>query len=88
MTDETYLVTGAMGCIGAWTLKHLTDRGARVIAADLATEPVRPRLLMDEAALDAVAWLRLDITDTDAVGRAVAENGVTRIIHLAGLQIP
>ena len=30
--SETYLVTGAMGCIGAWVVKHLVARGARVIA--------------------------------------------------------
>lgn len=88
MADETYLVTGAMGCIGAWALRHLTGRGARVIAADLSEDRARPRLVMDEAALGAVTWLRLDITDTAAVDRAVAENGATRIIHLAGLQIP
>lgn len=88
MTDETYLLTGCMGCIGAWALRHLTARGDRVIAADLDTTPTRPRLLMSDAALAGVDWLRLDVTDTDAVARAVAENGVTRIVHLAGLQIP
>ena len=86
--SETYLVTGAMGCIGAWVLKHLVDRGAKVIAGDLSTDPVRPRLIMSEEEITNVDWRVLDITDSGAVERLVAEAEVTRIIHLAGLQIP
>ena len=86
--SETYLVTGAMGCIGAWVVKHLVARGARVIASDLGTDPVRPRLIMGEDDLARVTWRVLDITDGAAVKAMVAEEGVTRIVHLAGLQIP
>ncbi len=85
---ETYLVTGAMGCIGAWVLKHLVDRGAKVVAGDLSTEPVRPRLIMSEDQIGAVDWRVLDITDGRAVETLVKDAGVSRIIHLAGLQIP
>ena len=86
--SETYLVTGAMGCIGAWVLKHLVDRGAKVVAGDLSTDPVRPRLIMGEDEIARVDWRVLDITDTEAVRRLVDAAGITRIIHLAGLQIP
>ncbi len=85
---ETYLVTGAMGCIGAWVLKHLVNRGATVIAGDLGTDPVRPRLIMSDDEIAGIDWRILDITQTEAVARLVAEAGVTRIIHLAGLQVP
>ncbi|MYA88084.1 MAG: NAD(P)-dependent oxidoreductase [Boseongicola sp. SB0662_bin_57] len=88
MQDEAYLVTGALGCIGAWVLKHLVERNAEVISADLSTDPVRPRLIMDECQIERVDWRILDVTDTEAVKALVAEAGVTRIIHLAGLQIP
>ena len=88
MQCETYLVTGALGCIGAWVLKHLVERNAKAIAADLNTDPVRPRLIMDDGQIGQVDWQVLDITDTEAVKALVAEAGVTRIIHLAGLQIP
>ena len=88
MSDETYLVTGSMGCIGAWVLKHLTERGVRVVATDLATNPLRPRLLMSEDQLATIDWQTLDVTDTDAVKSLVKAEGVTRIVHLAGLQIP
>ena len=88
MYDERFLVTGAAGCVGAWVLKHLTDEGASVLATDMSEDRARPTLLMSDAALDRVAWSRLDVTDTAAVLRAVAETGITRIIHLAGLQVP
>ncbi len=88
MSDDVYLVTGSMGCIGAWVLKHLTGRGEKVVATDLATDPVRPRLLMTEEQLAGIDWQTLDVTDTEAVKRLVDSEGVTRIVHLAGLQIP
>ncbi len=88
MPDDTYLVTGALGCIGAWVLRHLVERNARVVSADLSTDPVRPRLIMEDRQIGQIDWRVLDITDTEAVRALVAEAGVTRIIHLAGLQIP
>ena len=33
--SQRFLVTGALGCIGAWTLRHLVRSGVDVIAADL-----------------------------------------------------
>lgn len=86
--NEKYLVTGALGCIGAWVLKHLIERGDTVIAGDLSTDPVRPRLIMSDAQIAQVDWRILDITDKSAIQALVDETGVTRIIHLAGLQIP
>ncbi len=86
--DKTYLVTGAMGCLGAWVLYHLVEAGARAVATDLSPDPVRPRLVMGESRLGQVTWDRLDVTDTEAVNATVANHGVTHIIHLAGMQIP
>ena len=88
MTRETYLVTGALGCIGSWVLKQLVAEGARVVAGDLGSDPVRPRLIMSENDLAKIDWQVLDITDLDAVKTLVAGQGITKIIHLAGLQIP
>ena len=41
---ERFLVTGALGCIGAWTVRELVREGAPVVAFDLGTEhaPARP----------------------------------------------
>lgn len=88
MSEKTYLLTGAMGCIGAWVLRSLVDRGDKVIATDLSTDPVRPRLLLSEDEIAGIDWRQLDVTDTKAVADMVGEGGVTHIIHLAGLQIP
>ena len=34
MTDERFLVTGALGCIGAWTCGVLAEEGASVVILD------------------------------------------------------
>jgi len=88
MTQETFLVTGAMGCIGSWVLRNLVRDGATVIASDLATDPVRPRQVLSEADLAQVQFIKLDVTDLAAVRGAVEMHGVTHIVHLAGLQVP
>ncbi len=88
MTGETFMLTGAMGCIGAWTIRNLVREGATVVATDLATDPARPRLLMSEDELARVKFVKLDVTDLKAVRAVVEDNGVTHIIHLAGLQVP
>jgi len=88
MSNETFLVTGAMGCIGAWVLRNLANEDVTIVAADLATDPVRPRLLMSPAELERITFVQLDITDPTAVQRMVEQYQVTHIIHLAALQVP
>ncbi len=88
MKDEVVLVTGSMGCIGAWVLRHLVDQGSKFVATDLGDDPVRPRLLLSEDEIAGINWQKLDVTDTAAVNNTVEKFGVTHIIHLAGLQIP
>jgi nucleoside-diphosphate-sugar epimerase len=88
MSNERFLVTGAMGCIGAWALRNLVREGATAIAGDLATEPVRPRQVLSADELAQVQFVKLDVTDLNRVRSVVEENGVTHIVHLAGLQVP
>jgi nucleoside-diphosphate-sugar epimerase len=86
---EKFMITGSMGCIGAWVLRNLVDEGVDVVAADLSTDPVRPGLLLsDEELEEKITWAQLDVTDLDAVRSLVDEHGITHIVHLAGLQIP
>lgn len=88
MSNETFMITGAMGCIGAWVLRNLVDENVRVIATDLATNPVRPGLLLSGDELAQVTFTQLDVTNLSAVRKVVEENGITHIVHLAGLQVP
>ena len=43
---------------------------------------------MGPDALDRLTLVRGDITDSDAIDRAIGEHGVTHVIHLAALQVP
>lgn len=88
-TDERFLVTGALGCIGAWTVKRLVDEGVPVWTYDLPTgEPHRLRLIVGDEALERVHQVGGDITDEDTFARVVADNGITHVVHLAALQVP
>jgi UDP-glucuronate 4-epimerase len=85
--SEHFLVTGAMGFIGAWVVRNLVREGVRVTAFDMATDPRRLRLLMSSDELARARFVTGDITDTETVTRIIAD-GVTHIIHLAALQVP
>jgi len=88
-TDERFLVTGALGCIGAWTVKRLVDEVVPVWTYDLPSgEAHRMRLIVGDEALGQVRQVAGDITDEAAFERVVAENGITHVVHLAALQVP
>jgi UDP-glucuronate 4-epimerase len=88
MTAERFLVTGALGCIGSWTVKRLVDEGVPVTTYDLPGDPYRMRLIMDDAAIDRVNFVQGDITDETRFEEVVRDNAITHIIHLAALQVP
>ena len=85
---ETFLITGAMGCLGAWTIKNLLDQGRKAVAFDLSTDPYRLKLLMSDDQVASVPIVKGDITEFSQVERVIADNGVTHVIHLAALQVP
>ena len=85
---ERTLVTGALGCIGAWTIKALLDRGEDPVGFDLAGDPRRLRLILDDGELARVTLVGGDVTDAEAVGRTLDEHEVTHVVHLAALQGP
>jgi nucleoside-diphosphate-sugar epimerase len=78
----SFLVTGAYGCIGAWTVAELVADGHDVVSFDLSSEPRRLRLLTDAE----VTHVAGDVTKAEDVERAF--DGVTHVIHLAALQVP
>lgn len=85
--SERYLVTGALGCLGAWVARTVLDDGDEVVGYDLGEDTARLRLVLAEDA-GRVTLVRGDITDLDALERALDEHEITRVVHLAALQVP
>lgn len=86
--SETYFLTGALGCIGAWTVKTVLDGGDQPVIFDLGQDTRRLKDILGEDALASVRFLQGDITDFDAVRSALETCAARKIIHLAGLQVP
>ena len=86
--SERFLVTGALGCIGAWTVRELVREGVPVVGYDVGTNARRLALVMSPDELDRVTLVGGDITDLDALDRTLAEQDITNVIHLAALQVP
>ncbi|MBB3860956.1 NAD(P)-dependent dehydrogenase (short-subunit alcohol dehydrogenase family) [Novosphingobium hassiacum] len=76
MQDKVILVTGAFGALGQAVVKELSNRGAKVVAIDVAPE--------GEAEGAVLALAGVDITDPAATARAVARS-VERVGPLDGL---
>jgi len=85
--SERFLVTGAYGCVGAWVVHELVRAGREVVTFDLSTDPRRPRLLLGDD-VDSIPHVAGDITDGAAFEQALDEHAITKVIHLAALQIP
>ena len=85
---ERWLVTGALGCIGAWTCATLVREGVAVTAFDLGDDLRRLRLIATPQEIDGIDFVRGDLTETGAVERVLAEREITHAVHLAALQIP
>jgi UDP-glucuronate 4-epimerase len=88
MSDERFLVTGALGCIGAWTVRELVREGVPVVAFDIGGDPRRMQLVMTPDELARVTHVAGDITDLEALERALADHDITNVVHLAALQVP
>lgn len=82
------LVTGALGCLGAWTLKALLDLGEEPVGFDLGSDDARLRLVLSEEERGRVTLVEGDVTDARAVGSALDRHEVTHVVHLAALQVP
>ena len=57
------LVTGALGCLGAWTLKALLDLGEEPVGFDLGADDARLRLVLSEEERARVTLVEGDVTD-------------------------
>jgi nucleoside-diphosphate-sugar epimerase len=86
--SEPYFITGAQGCIGAWVVKALVERGDTPVVFDRSSDARRLTSIMTPDEMERVKFLIGDITDRDAVHQALIQSQAARIIHLAGLQVP
>ncbi len=84
----TYLVTGALGALGAWAVRSLLDRDETVVTYDLGGSDHRLRLAVSEDELAALTRIDGDVTDLEHLERVMDEHDVTNVIHLAALQVP
>jgi nucleoside-diphosphate-sugar epimerase len=88
MPDESFLVTGVLGCLGAWTARLLVDEDTNVVGFDLGDDPRRLRELLNEGELGTVTLVRGDVTSLADLERVLDEHEITNVVHLAALQIP
>jgi nucleoside-diphosphate-sugar epimerase len=84
VTDERFLVTGALGCIGAWTCALLAEEGADVVGFDYGTDDRRLKLVTDAE----IPLVQGDIVDRERIGALFDEHRITHVIHLAALLLP
>jgi nucleoside-diphosphate-sugar epimerase len=88
MAQKTFLVTGAMGCIGTWVLKHLMAQGERAVAFDLSTDRHRLDWVMTPDEQAAITFVQGDLRDARQVKEAFKAYEVNHVVHLAALQVP
>ncbi len=74
------LVTGGSGLIGAHVTQAVLDLGAEPVACDIA-----PFRLPTSADSSSVPFVKLDISDLDALCSALEQHRIDRIIHTAAL---
>lgn len=84
----SYLITGALGCIGSWALHHLVKRGSRAVSFDLGDDRHRLDLLLSRKEQEAIAFEQGDLRDGARIDEIVSKYNVNKIIHLAALQVP
>jgi nucleoside-diphosphate-sugar epimerase len=86
--SDTYLVTGAMGCLGAWALYHLVQQDKQAVSFDLSDDRHRLNLLLSEDEQEKISFVRGDLTDYEQVRAVFRDHAITHVIHLAALQVP
>ena len=88
MSGECWLITGALGCVGAWCCRALVREGQTVVGLDLGSDRGRAELIMSGEELAAVEFTQGDITDLSALVGMLAARRVTHVVHLAAMLIP
>ncbi|MBV8949168.1 MAG: SDR family NAD(P)-dependent oxidoreductase, partial [Solirubrobacterales bacterium] len=88
MSEERWLLTGALGCIGTWCCRQLVREGHTVVAFDLGDDRHRAELVMAPDERAAVEYVRGDVTDLQALEQVIADHDVDHVVHLAAMLVP
>jgi nucleoside-diphosphate-sugar epimerase len=88
LNNQTFLLTGAHGFIGAWIVKRLLERGTRVVLFDHSVDAQRLRLIMSDEEIAQAELVIGDVTEAGSLTSVIDHFKVTNLIHLAGLQVP
>ena len=84
---ERVLVTGVLGCLGAWVSHCVLEDGDAVVGFDLGSDLSRLELVLGADA-KRVTLVQGDITDLAKLEAVLDEHEITRVVHLAALQVP
>jgi UDP-glucuronate 4-epimerase len=82
------LITGALGCLGAWAAKAVLEDGDEPVGYDLGDATHRLELILAPEERERLTLVHGDITDLEALGQTLDEHEITRVVHLAALQVP
>ncbi len=89
-----YLITGALGAIGAWTARSLLARGHDVVTFDLGGSDHRLRIALTGDQVDALTRVQGDVTDLAQLDAVLEELdrriGLDRLraVHVNDAQAP
>src|SRR4051812_30476692 len=83
-----FVITGALGAIGVWTMRSLLERGHGVVALDLGGARHRLPLALDDEQQAKITHVQGDITDLAALGGVLDEHDATNVIPLAAWRVP
>lgn len=85
---DRFLLTGALGCIGAWVARNLVNQGMPPVILDIGGDPKRLKQLMSDSDLAKITFVNGDVTNLATVEKTLDDHDITHIIHLAALQVP
>ncbi len=88
MSGERWLITGALGCVGAWCCRLLVREGHTVVGLDLGSDHRRLELIMTASEVAAVEFVEGDITDLASLEHLMEAREVTHVAHLAAMLWP
>ncbi|MAI32660.1 MAG: hypothetical protein CMM07_13435 [Rhodopirellula sp.] len=88
-TNECFLVTGGLGCIGAETTKWLLNNTTgRVVICGRDVNLKRVKRVFHDIDTTNLKVVAVDITNQQLLSNTIEKEGISHVIHLAALQTP